>query len=352
MTEYTGPQKCYVMKGVGSCGDAALLCESERPIPGDPSESPQRPGGVLVRVKAAALNPIDAKLCAGLIPAFATPPLVPGADFAGVVVARGGAAAWNVGDEVYGDVGNRSLKSAIGGSLSEYVLVDGTHVARKPETCSWAEAASLSLVGQTVWDVHAASGLAAGATVVVLGASGGVGTFGVQYLRARGLEVIGVCSAKNAKLVADLGANKTIDYAAGPWTAAVDGKVDGVFDFAPSGPHNAGYWAEARAVLKPGGVFVTISGEDPRGAFSIPSILKAKLVALWRNWRSGFKYAFVLKRPATAKLTEIAAMVDAGQIKPVVDRVFPWGEAHAAFRRLESGRAVGKVVVLPPNADT
>lgn len=345
---YKGAQKCYVMNGVGSCADAALLCEGERPIPEDPY--PIGPE-VLIRVKAAALNPIDAKLCAGLIPAYATPPLVPGKDFAGVVVVAGCGNAWEDDDEVYGDVGNVSLKNVIGGSLSEYILVDGNHIARKPKACSWAEAASLSLVGQTVWDVHAASGLAEGQTVVVLGASGGVGTFGVQYLRAKGLTVIGVCSAKNAKLVSDLGASKTIDYAAGPWTAAVDGKVDGVFDFAPSGPHNAGYWAEACDVMKPGGVFVTISGEDPRGAFSIPSFLKAKLVALWRNWRSGFKYTFVLKKPATHKLREITAMVDAGQIKPVVDHVFPWAEAHAAFRRLESGRAVGKVVVLPPNAD-
>ena len=336
-----GAQTCYVMKGIGSCTDEALMCEGERPIPSDPSS-------VLIKVKAAALNPIDVKLCAGLIPVYAKPPLVPGKDFAGVVVGPGG--AWREGDEVYGDVGNVAVADAIGGSLSEYVLVDGAHVARKPTTCSWAEAASLSLVGQTVYDVHAAARLRLGSTVVVLGASGGVGTFAVQYLAAKGFTVIGVCSAKNAALVKDLGAAQTVDYAMGPWPSAIAGKVDGVFDFAPSGPHNAGYWAEACEVLKPGGVFVTISGEDPHGAFSIPSFLLAQCVMAWRNWFSGFRYTFVLKSPSTYKLAEIAALVEAGKIRPVVDEVFPWGKAHAAFARLESGRAVGKVVVLPPKA--
>ena len=157
-------------------------------------------------------------------------------------------------------------------------------------------------------------------------------------------------AAKNAALVKNLGAAQTVDYAMGPWPSAIAGKVDGVFDFAPSGPHNAGYWAEACEVLKPGGVFVTISGEDPHGAFSIPSFLLAQCVMAWRNWFSGFRYTFVLKSPSTYKLAEIAALVEAGKIRPVVDEVFPWGKAHAAFARLESGRAVGKVVVLPPKA--
>ena len=302
----------------------------------------------MIRVHAAALNPIDYKLCAGLIPAYAAPPLVPGKDFAGTVLVAGCGNEWETGDQVYGDAGNLSTSRPMGGSLSEYILAEGTQICTKPRNCTFEEAATLSLVGQTVWDVHAASRLEKGASVVVLGASGGVGTFAVQFLRAKGMNVIGVCSKKNAPLVASLGAAKTIDYADGPWTARVEEKVDGVFDFAPSGAHNAGYWAEATTVLRPGGVFVTISGDDARGAFSITSYVASKVRAAWRNVTSEHRYVFVLKSSHTDKLREIKAMVERGDIKPIVDATFPWEEAHAAFAKMESGRAVGKIVVLPP----
>merc|ERR1719272_1511292 len=139
---------------------------------------------------------------------------------------------------------------------------------------SMEEASSISLVGQTVLDCLTKASPSEGARVLILGASGGVGTAAVQICKARGLHVIGVCSGRNKELVLGLGADQVIDYTAADWSVELAGhKVEVVFDFAPSGADSAESWHNAKCVLARGGRFITISGDDPEGKVTIGSVV-------------------------------------------------------------------------------
>merc|ERR550525_412332 len=251
--------------------------------------------------------------------------------------------------EVFGDVANKSgINDPIGGSLSEYILVDSSVIARKPLKCTAAEAASLSLVGQTVLDCLTAAAQPAGARVLVLGASGGGGTVAIQIFKARGLYVIGVCSGKNVDLLKSLGADEVIDYRASYWTQELQkSKVRCVFDFAPSGRDSTASWHKSKQVLGPGGKFITISGPDSEGrvlTFGVVSFLLWNIGSVL-GCCSRFRYKMVLKKAAAPKLDELATLVDEGKLKPVIEKIYGFEEVITAFEHLMSGRAVGKIGV-------
>merc|ERR1740121_2052874 len=240
-------------------------------------------------------------------------------------------------------------------SLSQYMVVPANNVATRPASLSSTDSASLCLVGQTVLDCLAKAEekrkLPSDARVLILGASGGVGTIGVQICKARGLHTIGVCSGKNRELVLKLGADEVIDYTEHDWSERLkNDKVDVVFDFAPSGFDSTLAWKKATKVLKNGrvGEFISISGPDEEGKFSFGSALSLMARMGWRNAFSGFKYRLVLKKTDAAKLLELKDLVEAGKLKPVVEKVYPFSEVPAAFEHLMSGRAVGKVCVSVP----
>lgn len=336
--------KCWKMTAIGSPSDPALLQDLPRPVPA------VAPNQVLVKVAAAALNPIDYKLMQGKVKVMASPPFVAGKDFAGTVHTAGSASGFAVGDEVFGDA-NVGLDTA-GGSLSTYLLVSSDIIAKKPTSMSMEEASSISLVGQTVLDCLAKASPKEGARVLILGASGGVGTSAVQICKARGLHVIGVCSGANAELVGSLGADEVIDYTQQDWSASLaEQKVQVVFDFAPSGASSVESWDKSRLVLEKGGQFITISGHDPEGAVTVSGIMGGVAKTVWRNTFGDFKYYLVLKKSEAAKLQQLAALVDEGKLRAVVDQVFPWDEVHAAFAKLMSGRAKGKLVVTVGSTD-
>merc|ERR1712190_444909 len=190
------------------------------------------------------------------------------------------------------------------------------------------DAASIALVGVTALDslaqAESKQQLPEGARVLILGASGGVGTMAVQMCKARGFHTIGGCSGKNRDLVMRLGATEVIDYKEHDWSVKLkDDKVDVVFDFAPSGPDSAKSWEKATEVLKTGrgGEFITISGPDEKGELSMFKVADMMGRMVWRNTFSGYKYRVVGKQAGTAKLEELKKMIEDKKLKPVVEKV-------------------------------
>jgi len=347
MTAASFEGKAWKMTDAGAPSDPALAKLTVRTLPSIQKDQ------VLVKVAAAALNPIDYKIAKGHMAMVAKPPCFLGKDFAGVVFQAGEASGFERGQEVFGDVGNAGEADPCGGSLSEYMIVPGCQIALKPKSLEPAEAASLSLGGQTVLDcmakAEAQQPLPAGARVLILGASGGVGSVAIQICRARGLHTIGVCSGKNRALVESLGADEVIDYREHDWSKRLkDDKVDVVFDFAPSNPMSSSSWEKAVQVLKAGQPFITISGPDEEGQVTLASYLELMARVAWRNTFSGFKYRFVVKATRATHLMQLSRLVSEGNLKPVVEKVYPFSEVLAAYGHLMSGRAVGKICVTVP----
>lgn len=304
------------------------------------------PGDVLVRVRAASVNPVDYKIRDGgvkvLIPyAF---PLVLGNDLAGDVAAVGSAVTrFKPGDAVY----TRLDKGRIG-AFAEYAVVSEKSVAKKPERLDYVEAASLPLVGLTTWQALVdLAALRAGQKVLIHAGSGGVGTFAIQLAKHLGAHVTTTASAKNHALVRSLGADVAIDYKTTRFEDVAK-EQDVVFDTQAGDTLLRSFDA-----LKRGGVVVTIGGK-PDGKFarawglSLPlvwllTLLNRKVDAAARKKDARFEYLFM--HASGEQLEKIGALVDQGVIRPVVDKIFPLEGAADAVAYVESGRAVGKVVI-------
>jgi len=309
-------------------GEPMALVELPTPEPA--------PDQVRVAVAAIGVNPVDWKmrelgplrLAARLI--GAPPPVVVGVDFAGVVDAIGARVSGvRVGDRV---VGGTDFSRRQRGSYADTVFVRPDQVCPLPDGFDLEVAGALPVAGVTAWmSVVDIGRLGAGQRALILGASGGVGQLAVQIAkRVRGGHVGGVCSAKNAALVAGLGADVVLDYAQGdalaqaraqgPYQVVVDcvGSYDG---------------AGCRALLAKGGRHVIVSGESPR---SVAQLLVPP-----------FSSKSVLGRPNRARLAPVVAAVAAGQVRVNVAHRFPLAEAEAAHRLSRTGRVTGKIVLLP-----
>ncbi|WP_371676551.1 NADP-dependent oxidoreductase [Streptomyces sp. NBC_01276] len=286
--------------------------EAERPEPGM--------GEVLVRVHAAGVNPVDWKTreSGGLIPWGPVPAV--GWDVSGTVEAVGpGVTLYRVGDEVYGMP--RFPQQA--GAYAEYVTAPARHLARKPASLSHVEAAALPLAALTAWQALVDTArVSAGQRVLVHAAAGGVGHLAVQIAKARGAYVIGTASAGKHELLRGLGADEVIDYRTTDFEDAV-ADVDVVID-AMGGDHGE----RSLKVLKPGGHLVTLPGPD-----GIPADPR------------GVHASWVLVEPDLKGLEEIAALVERGLLKPLIDTVLPLEEAAKAHEIGERGRTTGKIVL-------
>ncbi len=284
---------------------------------------------LLVRVRAASINPIDWRIRRGEL-RFLTGnrfPRIPGRDISGEVVEVGaGARSFRVGDEVYGMLGG------LFGASAEYAAVSERLVAPKPRNLSHEEAAAVPLAGLTALQALRDAGNlragSAGRRVLVNGASGGVGTFAVQLARSMGAGVTAVCSERNAELVRELGAGEVIDYNKEDFTWRV-GAYDVVFDAVG----NKDY-ASCRRALSESGVYVTTE-PGPRGFF------EQSLTAL----STGKKARVVLVRNSARDLEFLREMIEGGRLRPVVDRVYPLQEAADAHAYSETKRARGKILL-------
>ncbi|WP_030451111.1 NAD(P)-dependent alcohol dehydrogenase [Herbidospora cretacea] len=289
------------------------------------------PGEVLVKVMAASLNARDwhvlrgdpylARLSFGL---RAPRQPILGTDFAGVVVSGEG---FEPGEEVYGE---------FGGAFAEYVAVPARLVDRKPASLTFAQAAAMPLAATT-----ALQGLASvekGQSVLVNGASGGVGTFAVQIAKARGARVIAVCSSRNVDLVTDLGADRVVDYRKEDFALSGEGH-DVVFDLVGNRSLR-----DLRRALAPGGTLVISGG----GVFAGGSlfgplglIVRARLAARFVKE----KIVVLEAVPGRAALAALRELADTGLVVPAVDRTYDLAGTAEAIRYLETEHAKAKVVL-------
>jgi NADPH:quinone reductase-like Zn-dependent oxidoreductase len=312
----------------------------------DVAEPQLRDDEVLVQIHAAGVNLLDAKLRDGafkLILPYRMP-LILGHDMAGTVVRTGpGAKRYKVGDEVYSRVDDFHI-----GTFAKAIAVKETSLAPKPKALNMEEAASIPLVALTAWQtlVEIAK-LRAGQKVFIQAGSGGVGTIAIQLAKHIGAYVATTASAANADWLRSLGADLVIDYKTQDFETVLR-DYDVVLH-----SQDAKALAKSLSVLRPGGRLVSISG-PPTPAFATeiqaPWYLKPVFWALAqgtlrkaRQRKVGFD--FLLMKANGAQLGQIAALIDAGHIRPVIDCVYPFAETNAAMAHVESGRARGKVVI-------
>jgi NADPH:quinone reductase-like Zn-dependent oxidoreductase len=299
----------------------------------------------LVRIAAAGVNPLDAKIMAGefrLVLPY-KPPFVLGHDLAGVVERAGpGVHRFAPGDEVYARPDTGRI-----GTFAGLIAVSEDDLAPKPAGLTMAQAASLPLVALTAWQALVErANVKPGQKVLIHAGSGGVGTIAIQLAKYLGAYVATTTSTANVEWVRGLGADLVIDYRNQDFEQAVR-DYDVVLD--SLGGQNL---AKSLRVLRPGGLAIGIAGPpDPdfAGQMGKP-LLRPVMAILSRKIRStarkhGVRYSFLFMRASGEQLSQITALVDAGTIRPVIDRVFPFEATKDAMAYVESGRAKGKVVV-------
>ncbi len=305
-----------------------VLHEVEQPMPTITDEQ------VLVRVHASSANAADWHLAYGepllMRPALGGlrgPHRIIGADFAGVVEQVGNAVTHlSVGDEVYGYAE---------GAFAEYVAAPAASTAHKPTTLSFDEAAAVPLAGITALQSLRHGRLAPDQRVLILGASGGVGTFAVQLATHTGAHVTGVCSTGRVDLVRSLGADHVIDYTArNPVTG--DQRYDLILQL--GGRYSA---RELRSALTPRGTLVQSMGDGNRWLGPLGAMAGAAALNLVVRQRLT---AFVTKE-TTEALDELRDLIDAGHVRPVIDSTHPMGEAGDALALVRDGHPGGKVVL-------
>ena len=296
---------------------------------------------VLVRVRAASVNPLDwhfmrgapylVRLVAGLSRPRAGASRL-GADMAGSVEAVGkNVTEFRPGDEVFGGLDDR-------GTLAEYISIrQDAAVLTKPAGLTFEQAASVPVAAVTALQALRDKGrIRPGHQVLVNGASGGVGTFAVQIAKAFGAQVTGVCSTPNVEMVASIGADRVIDYTREDFTRA-GRRYDLLIDIAGNRT-----LAETRRVLAPKGVLVGVGGPN-RGRWIGPLGRSARMALVSPAVTQ--RMVFFLARQNKADLAVLRELLDAGKIIPVIDRAYPLAEVAAAIRYLEEGHARGKVAI-------
>ncbi|GAA3639794.1 NAD(P)-dependent alcohol dehydrogenase [Microbacterium awajiense] len=293
---------------------------------------------VLLRTRAVSLNSADVHLMRGeprmvrLAFGLRRPKRpVLGMDVAGTVVALGeGVADWAVGDEVVGELP--------GGGLAEYVAAPVKRIVRRPEDLSAETAATLPLAGGTAWQALDRAHVGTGDRVLVIGASGGVGTFAVALAALRGAEVDALTGARSRSLVEGLGATRAFDYrAVGPGSAQLGrGGYDAVIDVV-----GAARLSALRALVREGGAAVLV-GSGTEGLFDPLPRLAAASVRSIGSKRPLRPLAAVADARILSELLDLAA---SGALKPAIERTWPLAEAGAALAHVDAGHTLGKVVV-------
>ena len=315
-----------VQSAYGS-SDVLQLRELDRPVPGDDE--------VLVRVHAAGVGPDVWHLMAG-VPYMVRLAFglrrprrpVPGWDGAGRVEAVGAnVTRFEPGDEVFGDCE---------GSFAEYARAKAGKLAPMPASLTFEQAAAMPVSGVTALQAVRDKGrVRAGERVLVIGASGGVGTFAVQVAAAYGAHVVGVCGPSGAELVRSLGATDVIDYTR---EEIVDrgGRYDLVVDCAGNRPLSV-----LRRVLAPRGRLVIVGGEGAGRWFGVGRQLRATVLSPFLRQRLGTFIAVT----RDADLLTLKDLAEQGKLTPVIDRAYPLADAAAAIAHLKAGHPQGKVVL-------
>jgi NADPH:quinone reductase-like Zn-dependent oxidoreductase len=316
-TEYGGPE-------------VLQLTDIPTPTPG--------PNEVLVKVQAAALNPVDWHLVRGtpfpirlMVGGLLRPQRRRGVagDFAGTIAAIGtGVTGFTTGNPVFGH-------SERAGALAEYLAVPADKVALKPERLTFEQAAAVPLAAMTALQLLRKTQLQSGQRVLIVGAAGGIGTFAVQLARATGAHVTGVQSTSVLDLVRSLGADRVIDYTKEDFTTG-DARYDVVFDNVCNRRLR-----DVLGVMTRTGTLVPNGGGTPDKGISILGLLRTVATRPFISQT----ILFGVTKPNSADLRTLADMIHAGEITPVIDRCYPLAAAADAMRHLEAGHAHGKIVV-------
>jgi NADPH:quinone reductase-like Zn-dependent oxidoreductase len=322
----TATMRAVVQDRYGS-SEVLRLARVARPVLGD--------NQVLLHVNAAGLDrgtehlmtgkPYVARLFVGLRKPKNP---IPGRDAAGTVAAVGSSVSrFAIGDEVYG---------VAPGSFAEYAVAPEGKLARKPENLSFAQAAAIAVSAGTALQALVDAGrVQAGQSVLVVGASGGVGTYAVQLAKAFGAEVTGVSSTAKVDLVKSLGADHVIDYTRQDFA---DGsrRYDLVLDIGGSTPVR-----RLRRALRPRGTLVFVGGENSGNLTGLGRQLRGVLISPFLRQR----LVLLVAKERAADLERLSGLIEDGKVVPSVDRSYPIEEARDAMRLLEEGRVRGKVVI-------
>ncbi len=293
--------------------DVLRLDQIERPSPGE--------NEVLVRVAAASVNPVDWKIRKGGYPAVKQGdlPIVPGRDLAGTVEALGrNATGFASGDRV---IAFLDMKH---GGYEEYVAVPAALLTKMPSSISFEEAAAIPLAAMTAWQGLFDHGrLRSGERVLIHGGGGGVGHFAIQFAKAKGAWVATTVSGLDIDLARRLGADQVIDYKSERFEDALD-PVDMVFDLVGGETQKRSF-----GVIKNGGILVSTLGEPER-----PDTVSGNI-----------RVAGYMAKPNADQLHEIADLIEQGQVKVLLHKVFPLDKAADAQRTLENEHVQGKIVL-------
>lgn len=310
------------------------------------SEPAVKENDVLIQIYSASINQLDAKLKSGefklLLPYKF--PLVLGHDVAGIVTKVGSKVShFKVGDEVFARPADYRI-----GTFAEYIAVNENDVALKPATISMEEAASFPLVALTVWQAFVEKAkLKKGQKVFIQAGSGGVGTIAIQLAKHLGATVATTTSVNNFELVKSLGADVVIDYKTQDFETLLND-----YDLVLNSQDEKTLEKSLR-ILKKGGKAISISG-PPDIAFAkeigLSWLMKTAIFFLSRKVRSqakklGVDYSFLFMQANGKQLSEIGKLIEAGVIRPVVDKVFPFEQVNEAISYVSSGRAKGKVIL-------
>ena len=308
--------------------DVLTFEEVEKPVPG--------PDEVLVRVKAAGVNPLDYHFMRGspyvlrLMSGIGKPDDPrSGVDFAGVVEAVGTDVTKFVpGDEVFGGAK---------GAFAEYLTIpESRAIVKKPGNVSFEQAAGVAIAGITALQaIEDTGGLEAGDDVLINGASGGVGTYAVQIAKAMGANVSGVCSTRNVAMVESIGADRVFDYKKENYTEA-DARYDLIVDMVGNNTPSTNV-----DLLKKDGRLVLVGG--PKGNWIAP--FKRPLQAMVTGWFADQEITTLFAGMSEEDMQTLADMMGDGRLVTVIDRTYDLVDVPEAIRYSESGRARGKIII-------
>ncbi|WP_320052463.1 NADP-dependent oxidoreductase [uncultured Acetobacteroides sp.] len=311
------------------------------------SEPALKQDEVLVQIHSAGVNLLDSRIRNGDFKLFLPykTPFVNGHDMAGTIVKVGSAVNnFKVGDEVYARPADYRI-----GTFAEYIAVNEIDLAFKPKNISMEEASSIPLVGLTSWQALVEiANLQKGQKVFIQAGSGGVGTFAIQLAKHLGAYVATTTSSSNIQLVKSLGADLVIDYR----TEDFETKLKD-YDVVLHSNHEAKILEKSLRILKPNGQLISLTG-PPTPEFAekigLPWHLKLLMKLLSRSTTKKAKklnvnFNFLFMRADGKQLSEITKLIEAGKIRPVIDKVFPFEQTNDAIAYVESSRAKGKVVI-------
>lgn len=303
--------------------DVMKLEEVERPVPAADE--------ILVKVYASGVNPVDWVIRSGTneaLRSFLTLPMTLGWDAAGIVEETGSeVSSLKKGDAVYG------VPNFPGdGSYAEYCVAKASQFALKPESLNFNEAAGVPLAALTAWTgIFGHGKLEPGQRIVILGASGGVGSFAVQFAKAKGAYVIGIASKSNHDYLKQLGADEVIDYKTQKFEDLLN-DIDVVLEASPT--RNNDERIKAIGVLKEGGIFVSVNTDF---AFND----KITDAALGKN----IKTELAANQPRQDWLAEIAKLIDESKVQVLISKVFPLEQVNEAHRESETWHVRGRLVL-------